>query len=321
MEDYCFRIRFIRSPRETLNIQDKSLVLLTPKKNQNIRLVAVDKETTLHDAQNVALVGSGWQSEAEAAKAGEKYRTTLMLTFARLLLGADFGSRGPSVMMTNAGLKHFAQSMGITSPVVQDVHGLMTYKNERDLGFMRMGAPNLLKAVPADKFRDTFCRLATQEIVPSEKESVALELFNASFFQPSADARFLLLMTAIEALLDPRPRSNNARKHVEQLIAETSGNPQLSSADCDSILGTLRWLKRESIRQAGRRLVTERLGNRTYNGETAERFFCSCYTLRSRLVHGLEPFPSWDEINKVNGTLERFISDLLTVPCLEGSNT
>lgn len=64
------------------------------------------------------------------------------------------------------------------------------------------------------------------ELTP--KERIAFEVFNASFFQPSADARFLLRVMAIEALLEPRPRDAAARQHVESLIAATQAEPSLT---------------------------------------------------------------------------------------------
>jgi hypothetical protein len=50
----------------------------------------------------------------------------------------------------------------------------------------------------------------------------------------------------------------------------------------------------------------------TYSGMAPVKFFDHCYQLRSRLVHGQQPFPTSDEVSEVVAQLEVFVSDLLT---------
>jgi len=312
---YSFRVRFIRSPRETLGIDSESLVLATPGEGTTVKLVVVGKEMPLRDSRDLALVGSGWPSQVEAAMAGEKYTTALMLAFARIRVGGDFGTRGPRMVITPAGLQYFARMMGVEMPVIQDIHGVMTYEGHP--GLVRTDSPELLRTAASEHFGQMFRQLAEANVVLSDKERNALELYNSSFFYAGADSRFLLLMTAVEALLDPQPRPEDAAAHVDQLIAATHANLRLTPGDRASMVGSLQWLRDESIRQAGRRVVSARLGQRQYGRLVAKDFFCSCYDLRSRLVHGLAPFPSWEEVNMTNGPLELFVSDLLTAPYLE----
>ena len=65
--------------------------------------------------------------------------------------------------------------------------------------------------------------------------------------------------------------------------------------DKESIVGSLRHLTNESLRQAGRRLATT-LGDRTYLRLEPKEFFVKCYDLRSRVVHGATPFPTREEV-------------------------
>jgi len=60
-----------------------------------------------------------------------------------------------------------------------------------------------------------------QPILLSPRERLSIDVFNASFFQKSEDVRFLLLVMAIEALLESERRSANALGHVEKLIEIT----------------------------------------------------------------------------------------------------
>jgi hypothetical protein len=89
----------------------------------------------------------------------------------------------------------------------------------------------------------------------------------------------------------------------------------------NSLIGSLRWLRDESISHAGKRLATETLGDKTYDGKKAAKSFSHGYSLRSNLVHGNMLYPTFDEISGVVATLETFVSDLLTIslPTLTGN--
>jgi len=93
-------------------------------------------------------------------------------------------------------------------------------------------------------------------------------------------------------------------------IEESSLEPE----EKNSLIGSLRWLRDESINKAGQRLTRAKLGNKSYEGKSAPDFFSAIYSLRRRLVHGKEPFPTFAETNAIAAPLEVFVSDLLTAP-------
>jgi hypothetical protein len=117
---------------------------------------------------------------------------------------------------------------------------------------------------------------------------------------------------AVEALLDPSPRSEAARIHVESLIPAIEQTESLTSNEKKSLLGSLKWLRCESINQAGRRLATDRLGARRSMDKDAPALFSYCYRIGSRLVHGQNPLPSQEEVGSRVAQLEGFVSDLLS---------
>lgn len=53
-----------------------------------------------------------------------------------------------------------------------------------------------------------------------------------------------------------------------------------------------------------------------YESRSAKVFFAYCYQMRSNLVHGNLPYPTFEEVSRVCGALEVFVSDLLTSPFL-----
>lgn len=166
---------------------------------------------------------------------------------------------------------------------------------------------------PAQRLVEALKAAQSIRLTRTAVEQLAYDLYSASFFQPSADARFVSLMTALETLLVREPRSEAVARHVAVLIDLTK---KAGFAEEDSIVGALRDLRRESISQAGSRVALG-LGPRLYMDETPSQFFTRCYRLRSQLVHGSYPRPSRDEVDRRAASLETFVADLLSGELLD----
>lgn len=309
MDDYSFRIRFTRSPRDTVNVDECSCQINSPKLPSPLVLTARDAEESIRNARTWTVRGSGWRTSKEAIEAGERCRDALMLALAELRIGADFGERTAKGVFTKAGLGMLEEGTG--KRVLNDAHGLMTFETEPAPLFAQAGPLHAVRRVPGDRFLAAFETALRRPPELSERHRVALELFFASFFQNEADGRFLLLVLALEALIDPPPRSRAATAHVEHLMELTRNSTSLETEEKDSLLGSLGWLLCKSIRQTGKALVAERLGEAEYDGRAAPDFFAHCYNIRSRLVHADPPVPSRDEVSAAAGTLEVLVSDLL----------
>ncbi len=124
----------------------------------------------------------------------------------------------------------------------------------------------------------------------------------------------LALMMAVEVLIEQQPRTPEAQAFVASLIAQTEKSG-LPAGDVDSLRISLCRLEKESISAAGRRLAAS-LGARTYGGQSPSEFFNVSYGIRSRLVHGDPPRPTWTEVNVRAAELERFVAKLLSVPII-----
>jgi hypothetical protein len=266
-------------------------------------------DTSIKDAGQWVLIGEGYNSENEALEAGKRYQDALMLALAKIHMGADFGSRVPTGFITNYGLQYFREQ--INQRALNNVHGLMVYESLPPAKFIEINM-NPVLGRNKDTFEETFCSAIAQKPQLTDRERLALSLYHASFFQPTADTRFLLLVMAIEALIEPKPKSDKAIACVTVFIDQISSS-SLPLDEKNSLIGSLRWLRDESISHAGKRLATETLGDKTYDGKKAAKFFSHVYSLRSNLVHGNMPYPTFNEISGVVATLENFVSDLLTI--------
>jgi hypothetical protein len=309
---YCFRLRFNLGDTSKLECEDAEWVVRRDAGRRHISLVVADGSRSIAEARRLALRGSGFATAAEAEAAGKLWRSRLMRAFACIRVGADFGDRASHGMFSPAGLAAFSAS-GQRS--LNDVHGLMIFECEPAPVFVGLGSLSVAVSSPHHRLVEA---VATAQAAGrfSAAEEVAYDLFSASFSQTSADARFALLMMALEALLEPRLRSEEARAHVGRLIEFTKASG-LPSSEIDSMIGAIKWLNSESIGQTGRR-VARTLEPRTYAGESPATFFTRCYELRSRLMHGHHPLPTRQDVDQRAAGLEIFVADLLCRPGSQG---
>lgn len=118
---------------------------------------------------------------------------------------------------------------------------------------------------------------------------MSYDLFSAALSETNPDARFMVLMMALETLLEDTERPAAVQDLISRFIQLTE-DAGLSEGDKSSLLGGLGRLRYESIGQSGRKLASS-LGARQYNEKTGRRFFSDCYTVRSDLAHGKFPSP------------------------------
>lgn len=304
---FCFRLRFKLG--DTVEIKTTSSQLVLSKDpSELVILKPRAQELTLSDARQLILSGERYGSEEEASEAAVRWRAHLQAALARCNVGADFGERAPQGAFTQHGLAMVAGESG--SRVLNDVHGTSVFACEPQPVFASMGPFRAKVGKPAERLSEAIRSARQRGVALSDREQLAYDLYSASFFQSSADARFVLLMMALETLLDPQDRSPEVLAHVDTLLAATrrSGLPD---NEVNSIVGSLTYMRKESIGQAGRRLV-QALGERRYMDERPTQFFTRCYAMRSQLVHGHYPLPTRTEVDRRAASLELFVSHLLS---------
>jgi len=292
------------------------LHLPTAEPNYEVILKARDRGKTIEASGSLVLHGAGWTTPEEAERRGRFYADILARACARLRLGADFGDRAAKSWFTKEGLDAVSKQTG--RPALNDVHGLMVYEQTSRLNvvFSSLTA-NAVRGINLEQFLSVFNSTLSRPREFTEQERVALLLFNASFFPDSPDGRFMLLMMAVEALIEQRPQSDNVKAIVQGFLSAVDAATDLDAGEKAALKSGLGQLRRESIRQAGRRLVREKIGARNYKGMPAEEFFESCYALRSKLVHGDLPLPTREEVGGAAAQLEVMLSDLLSTDLLD----
>jgi Apea-like HEPN len=307
---YAFRIRVNRPSNVSLNstltridypVEQAGIAL-------SLRASSSERDKSIHDADRWVFIGEGYSSENEASNAGDLFQDALMLALTKVRVGVDFGARAGKTVLTKYGEQFYSQQHG--KRVLHDVHGLTVYDIEPPPSFLTQNISAVVGR-NTDTFNHYLSAFIARQPQLTDRERLALQLFHVSFFQPTADTRFLLLVMAIEALIEPIPKSLEAIAHVNNFISEIQNSGLQKTEKC-SLIGSLQWMRDESINQSGRRLVQTRLGTKKYQGKACHKFFSEVYSLRSALVHGKTPFPTFEEVSNIVADVEGFVSDLLT---------
>jgi hypothetical protein len=303
---YCFRIRFRLGDHVKIQTADREWTFSDPGSDAQVALYGNDPTKPIEDARVLVLRGAGYPTDAAAQEAAARWLSVLQSAFARFGVGADFGDRAPQSAFTTCGLQHLEAETG--SRVLNDVHGTMTFECEPAPVFAGWQIEVMIGRAAESLRRAIEVALSTGHAM-TRRQQLAYDLFGGSFFTTSADARFVMLMMAVETLIEPKPRTDEVRRHVQGVI-EATEQSGLDADEIRSIIGSLRWLLQESIRRAGQRLARS-LGNRRYMDQPPERFFSDCYEMRSQLVHGAFPRPSRAEVDARAATLETFTGHLI----------
>lgn len=121
----------------------------------------------------------------------------------------------------------------------------------------------------------------------TEKLIRAIEIYNSSNYLTitNQSGRFILLMSALESLIDQPKVSRKLQVSLDAYIKRVK-NLKLGTEEKDSIVGSISFLKKVSIKRSGKELV-ERLidSEKRYNYFGASTFFSKAYDLRSNFVH------------------------------------
>jgi hypothetical protein len=202
--------------------------------------------------------------------------------------------------------------------VLNNTHGLTAFRSDSQPTFVAMEGASILVRVNLESFKEALSISIALNHKLEDRERVAFTLFNASFFQTTADSRFLLLVMAVEALVDQLSESPQVIHSIQNFMNQINSS-SIGDDDKEVLVERLCYLQRESIGRAARRLVKERLGERIYEGKPALKFFKEIYDMRSRLVHGSSSFPTFREVNAIAAPTQAFVSDLLTAPFVGSS--
>ncbi len=307
MAEYEFRLRFNLAHIGRINADVQDLVLLDLPAGGRLRLRTGKTGEPIKNAERVAVLGGPYTSPEQARTAAERAKSALLFWALEHRLGIDFGDGHPRGVITEAGIADLERRF--RGPVRADVHGIDVYESQPNIKFVLVEATAQV-GVNLANFVKTFAREFTGGRQLAAKQGLAAEIYSSSFFDASPRSRFITLMTAVEALLEPAARPEHVQRLIEQMEKLAGTAMEVEKETRDSIIGSLQWLKAESIGQAGRILAGRLLSDKNYNNRPASAFFKYCYEIRSNLVHRGNLDPSINPLLLAN-TMGDFVADLL----------
>ena len=313
---YDFRIRFDLSPMHRINSDVERVELLNLPSGECIRLRSDVTGTPIKDHNHAAIIGGSYPSESLARQAAETSKRALLYWAIEQHAGIDFGDGKQRSVVTNQGLAFYEKQIGF--PCRNDNQGIDIYEHVDNLRFVRFNA-DITVGISPPNLITTFQREYQNNRQLTSKQELATEIYTGSFFDTSARSRFITLVTAVEALLEPSKRSIEIQTLVDGF--ETATKTVKDVQNRDSIQGSLSWLRYQSIGQAGRELANILLPNELFDGLPSSDFFTRCYNLRSSLLHrGTSADKSVDTAQLAN-FMETFVNHLLLAVLNNGQET
>ena len=181
---YTFRIRFNRSPYNTIQSEAPELIVSVPDMGTTVSLRNPKTDQPIKDADQLVLLSDGYSSEEDAVEAGLHFQNALMVALARVRVGADFGERTAKGRYTEHGLNELAEQIG--QRVLNNVHGLAVFPSKPKPRFVSMNAVGI-RGLRPDLFQAVFVSSIAQQPSLTNRDLLAYSLFNAWRFQvPSA---------------------------------------------------------------------------------------------------------------------------------------
>jgi hypothetical protein len=227
------------------------------------------------DPVEFVLVGEKFRTIESARAFGSRLKVALAVFCAREAIGLNAGRD----LATSSFAQHVKDMLHekFNVQLRDDVHGLDVYREHPPVQRFRVSA-TLSTTCVIRGYEQALTTLLKDLPALSETQMLALELYNLTHFGLASRARFIALVTVVEALARPVSKSAQVRalvKLLQSMVQESTVSAPERRELCDG-LGRL---KTDSISSACRKLIAQLV-----NLEES-RYFNDCYKTRSDLLH------------------------------------
>lgn len=308
MTHFRFRLRFHIRDGDTIGLDAEEVVLASLPDRVTIKIKSGEKGTAIRNHSRAALVGGPFQTEDQAIEGAARTRNALLVWAVRRRFALDLGDDRLRSRFTPAGLALFQTEQ--SQSIRNDIHGLDIYECDGATTFVSMTAAAGI-SFSGSGFERDLQELLEAPVDLNDKLALSAELYTASLMEASFRARFLTLTTAIEALLTPADRGSVVHEFIRD-TQKRAASLEVDDNTRQSLQGSLSWLNRESIGQAGRALAKRVLPNESYLGLPSDKFFGYCYEVRSQIVHSGKTSDKSVDLFELANVLSEFTGDLLS---------
>lgn len=227
MPSYRFRIRF-RIHRVWFLNDDEPTLKIRGSLGQGSCTLSSLGGTPIKEAEWLVLqsTGDGFPSREEAVSAGRSAKNAIRWCSALMRVGLDLGDDRIHGGTSNYLKRKIMEERGVR--VLNEPHGLMVYEEDEQHPTRFSSASGSLQVgKPVAAFEESFLEAIDRNLRPSEKRILAFERYGLSHFEASPRARFLTLISAVETIIEYKPRSAEVLEHVTNLVEATKSSELL----------------------------------------------------------------------------------------------
>lgn len=311
---YTFRHRFKIVRGNHLDVEAEAYVLADSDSDGKVSLLSTKSGSNISELSELAVQGTGYDSLDDAIDAGRRWKLYLLKAFARQSTAVDFGEDDshvfPESLIVRADTPFPFSDMGSEGDrIIRDSDRLQVFQTEPVPKFVRLTADAKVKRGMSQfetQLRDI---RESDSTMWSDKHKLAYRLVHNALWDENPEVRYILLVTAVEALLVDQPVEPNILAGLDRLIELVNGWTDADPAVKKRLPELLRDDKKESVSKLAAKKAAILEGE--YGGMESVAYFKKAYNIRSNLVHGNTKRPSYSELRTRDSELLRFVLDLL----------
>jgi hypothetical protein len=311
---FSFRNRIILgSGFAALTVTERALTL-----DGDVALYGPAPDETIHNASELRLYGRNFPTPNEALVAGRVWRDHISIALAHFGVGVELGPEDERAVIPEYG---YGPPYFFPAPDqrMRDVPKLLVFETENEpppWGGLEASVQGL---VSFETFVTGPLAWVTTRApyVLSRQQQLAYNLFHAALIKSKPEAMnpevaYILLVTAIEALLPPREEVAPAEV-VALIDAVKLKLEDMTPWDAGLLRDVAEMLEDDKFDPIGRRgrKFVKVLGNERFDSRKPASYFMRIYDVRSMLVHGNVNRPYFDELAADLPELSRFVLALL----------
>jgi hypothetical protein len=238
-----------------------------------------------------AFIGAEFSTKELALVCGQKLKQALSILMAERGIGVNVGKDRATSSTNNEIKEMMKEKHGVQ--LRDDIHGLDVYREDPPVRRIDLFMRGTVSGETTN-FQQRLAQLYSAEVRPSQKQELALDIYNLVHFEQGGKSRFLTLITVIEVLAK-RDRRSFAVRELMKFFSKHVADSGLSNAEKKQITDGLGNLKKDSISDSCRKLIAQ------YASGSDVDYFMDCYKARSELVHdGLSKRPEANNTTRLD---------------------
>jgi HAMP domain-containing protein len=285
---------------------------------KGLQIEAHPQDVPLKDATKFTITERGFADDKDAAQRGQQIMDALRIACLARGIGLDLGDGRSGVYTLPNGRQFIIELSNFKNETGYHGHtgtlGLQVYEDIPYSEFFSIDGPQIMKQHPLERVLGGVAARLNASRPLTRREKLSCELLHTARFERGAHARFLLTVTAIEALLENAKWTGATNDLMENLVEEMRRKvteAKIPDDEKNSLKGSLNRMRYESISRTGQALAQQLLKEKYYQTLSPAEFFKRVYNTRSELVHSGAPKIDLAAFESLAAITEEFARDLL----------